>query len=154
MTFEVSPIGIVRSDRAEVVDDNWGSVESVIDLDRTVLDVDATLGLGDFSHLEVVYGFHRCDPAATTTGSRHPRGDTTLPRVGVLAQRVKDRPNHLGVSRCEIVDVDGLRIRVRGLDAIDGSPVLDVKPFLQSMVPERADVTEPAWVASVMKNYF
>ncbi|OZC86554.1 tRNA (N6-threonylcarbamoyladenosine(37)-N6)-methyltransferase TrmO [Rhodococcus sp. 06-412-2C] len=154
MTLEVSPIGIVRSDRAEVVDDNWGSVESVIDLDRTVLDVDATLGLADFSHLEVVYGFHRCDPAATTTGSRHPRGDSTLPRVGVLAQRVKDRPNHLGVSRCEIVDVDGLRIRVRGLDAIDGSPVLDVKPFLQSMVPERADVTEPAWVASVMKNYF
>ncbi|OZE19285.1 tRNA (N6-threonylcarbamoyladenosine(37)-N6)-methyltransferase TrmO [Rhodococcus sp. 05-2254-6] len=154
MAFDVSPIGIVRSERAEVVDDNWGSVESVIDLHDSVLDADSTLGLAEFSHLEVVYGFHLCDPAATTTGSRHPRGDTTLPRVGVLAQRVKDRPNHLGVSRCEIVDVDGLRIRVRGLDAIDGSPVLDVKPFLQSMVPERADVTEPAWVASVMKNYF
>ncbi|KQU58863.1 tRNA-Thr(GGU) m(6)t(6)A37 methyltransferase TsaA [Rhodococcus sp. Leaf278] len=154
MAIEVSPIGIVRSDRAEVVDDNWGSVESVIELDETVLDVDATLGLAEFSHLEVVCAFHRCDPGATTTGARHPRGDTTLPRVGVLAQRVKDRPNNLGVSRCEVVGVEGLRIRVRGLDAIDGSPVLDVKPFLQSMVPDRADVTEPAWVASVMNNYF
>lgn len=80
MAFDVSPIGIVRSDRAEVVDDNWGSVEAVIDLDASVLDADATLGLDEFSHLEVVYGFHLCDPAATTTGSRHPRGDTTLPR--------------------------------------------------------------------------
>lgn len=154
MALHVSPIGMVRSDRAEVVDDNWGSVESVIELDETVLDADATLGLGEFSHLEVVYGFHLCDPDSTTVGSRHPRGDTTLPRVGVLAQRVKDRPNHLGVSRCEILDVDGLRVRVRGLDAIDGSPVFDVKPFLQSMVPRREDVTEPTWVASVMKNYF
>ena len=154
MAFEISAIGTVRTDRAEVVDDNWGSVESVIDLDESVLDADATLGLAEFSHLEVVYGFHRCDPAATTTGSRHPRGDTTLPRVGVLAQRVKDRPNHLGVSRCEIVHVDGLRVRVRGLDAIDGSPVFDVKPFLQSMVPDRAGVAEPTWVASGLKNYF
>ncbi|MFI8569160.1 TrmO family methyltransferase [Rhodococcus sp. NPDC078407] len=154
MAFEISAIGTVRTDRAEVVDDNWGSVESVIDLHDSVLDADATLGLTEFSHLEVVYGFHRCDPAATTTGSRHPRGDTTLPRVGVLAQRVKDRPNHLGVSRCEIVHVDGLHVRVRGLDAIDGSPVFDVKPFLQSMVPDRAAVAEPTWVASVMKNYF
>ena len=154
MAFEMSPIGIVRSDRAEVVDDNWGVVESVIELDEDMLDADATLGLEDFSHLEVVFGFHLCDPEATTIGSRHPRGDTSLPRVGVLAQRVKDRPNHLGVSRCEIVDVDRLRIRVRGLDAIDGSPVFDVKPFLQSMVPAREDVSEPSWVASVMKNYF
>lgn len=154
MAFDVSPIGIVRSDRAEVLDDNWGPVESVIELDETVLDADATLGLEEFSHLEVVYRFHLCDPDSTTVGSRHPRGDRTLPRVGVLAQRVKDRLNHLGVSRCEIVHVDGLRIRVRGLDAIDGSPVLDVKPFLQSMVPVREDVREPAWVASVMRNYF
>jgi tRNA-Thr(GGU) m(6)t(6)A37 methyltransferase TsaA len=152
--FAVSPIGVVRSDRAEVVDDNWGEVVSVIELDETVLDADATLGLEEFSHLEVVYRFHLCDPDSTTLGSRHPRGDTTLPRVGVLAQRVKDRPNHLGVSRCEIVEVQGLRIRVRGLDAIDGSPIFDVKPFLQSMVPTREEVTEPAWVASVMKNYF
>ncbi|MBY4381911.1 SAM-dependent methyltransferase [Rhodococcus fascians] len=154
MDFAVSPIGVVRSDRAEVVDDNWGAVVSVIELDETVLDADATLGLEEFSHLEVVYRFHLCDPDSATLGSRHPRGDTTLPRVGVLAQRVKDRPNHLGVSRCEIVEVQGLRIRVRGLDAIEGSPIFDVKPFLQSMVPTREDVTEPAWVASVMKNYF
>lgn len=158
MAFDVSPIGIVRSERAEVMDDNWGSVESVLDLQRQCarrrLDPRSRGILPPRSGLRLPPVRSGRDDHRLAAPPRHPRGDTTLPRVGVLAQRVKDRPNHLGVSRCEIVDVDGLRIRVRGLDAIDGTPVFDVKPFLQSMVPEREDVKEPTWVASVMKNYF
>ncbi|GGN09472.1 tRNA-Thr(GGU) m(6)t(6)A37 methyltransferase TsaA [Actinoplanes campanulatus] len=150
----MTPIGIVRNERTTPEDDHWGKVDSVIELDATQVDADATLGLEEFSHIEVVFSFHLCDPARTTRGARHPRGNTALPKVGVLAQRVKDRPNHLGVSRCELIRVDGLRLHVRGLDAIDGTPVLDVKAFLSAMVPPVEAVREPAWVHDVMKSYY
>lgn len=66
---------------------------------------------------------------------------------------MKDRPNHLGISRCELLQVDGLHLHVRGLDAIDGTPVLDIKPYLTSMAPA-TEVREPAWVHEVMKAYW
>lgn len=153
MSVAVTPIGTVRNERSEIVDDGWGSIVSTIALDPSVLDADAVLGLDAFSHVEVVFLFHRCDERDTERAARHPRGNVDLPRVGVLAQRVKDRPNHIGVSRCELLEVGDLQLRVRGLDALDGTPVLDVKPFLSTMVPPPERVSEPAWVSTVMKNY-
>ncbi|MEV0895317.1 SAM-dependent methyltransferase [Actinoplanes sp. NPDC049802] len=150
----MTPIGIVHNERTTPEDDYWGKIDSVIELDPTQVDAESTLGLEEFSHLEVIFSFHLCDPAKTTRGARHPRGDTAWPKVGVLAQRVKDRPNHLGVSRCELLRVDGLRLHVRGLDAIDGTPVLDVKAYLSAMVPPAAAVREPGWVHEVMKSYY
>jgi tRNA-Thr(GGU) m(6)t(6)A37 methyltransferase TsaA len=150
----IVPIGTVRSARAEPTDDHWGPVTADIVLDGAVLDPAAVAGLTDFSHLEVVFRFHLCAEEDTVRGARHPRGRTDLPRVGVLAQRVKDRPNHLGVSRCELIGVDGLTLHVRGLDAVDGTPVLDIKPFLTAMVPDRGDVREAGWVEDVMKAYY
>ncbi len=152
--IEVRPIGVVRSPRSEVVDDHWGTVTSAVVLNPDIFEIAAVTGLEEFSHLEVVFFFNRCSAADVVTGARHPRGHTDLPLVGVLAQRVKDRPNHLGVSRCEIVDVDGLTVHVRGLDAVDGTPVLDVKPYLSSMVPPPSSVREPAWLAEVMHSYY
>jgi tRNA-Thr(GGU) m(6)t(6)A37 methyltransferase TsaA len=153
-TLSVTPIGTVRTARTTPEDDHWGPVTSVIELDDTQLSADAVAGLDEFSHLEVVYSFHLCDPAKTTRGARHPRGNADLPRVGVLAQRVKDRPNHLGVSRCELLKVEGLHLHVQGLDAIDGTPVLDIKPYLTEMNPPAAEIREPAWVHEVMKSYW
>jgi tRNA-Thr(GGU) m(6)t(6)A37 methyltransferase TsaA len=152
--LSLTPIGIVHTARTTPEDDFWGSVESVIELDETQVDADATRGLEEFSHIEVVFSFHLCDPERTTRGARHPRGNTALPKVGVLAQRVKDRPNHLGVSRCELIAVDGLRLRVRGLDAIDGTPVLDVKAYLSAMSPTPETVREADWVHDVMESYY
>jgi tRNA (Thr-GGU) A37 N-methylase len=86
-------------------------------------------------------------------GARHPRGRTDWPKVGIFAQRAKARPNRIGVTTCELVDVDGLDLRVRGLDAIDGTPVLDVKPYMQAFGP-RGEVREPEWVAELMANYW
>jgi tRNA-Thr(GGU) m(6)t(6)A37 methyltransferase TsaA len=152
--ISLAPIGVVRGGRVTPEDDYWGSVTSVIELDPVQLSTEAVRGLGDFSHLEVVFQFHLCDPGRVERGSRHPRGRAELPLTGVLAQRVKDRPNHLGVSRCELVSVDGLRLHVRGLDAVDGTPVLDVKPFLLSMIPPSAAVREAGWVDAVMEHYY
>lgn len=153
MIITSTPIGTIRSERSEIVDDGWGPIVSTIVLDPDVFEPAAVLGLDEFSHVEVIFTFHLCQESDTQRGARHPRDNTSLPRVGVLAQRVKDRPNHLGVSRCELLSVDGMELVVRGLDAIDGTPVLDVKPFLSAMVPAPDSVKEPDWVSSVMKNY-
>lgn len=93
------------------------------------------------------------DPAAGCTGARRPRGRTTWPAVGILAQRAKDRPNRLGLTVCRMTGVDGAGIDVVRLDAVDGTPVLDVKPHLAGFGP-RGEVREPAWATELMARYW
>jgi len=67
----------------------------------------------------------------------HPRGDASRPEEGVFSTRSPDRPNPIGLHRVEIVAVDGARVRVRNLEALDGTPILDVKPILSRDADER-----------------
>lgn len=147
------PIGYVRGPRTEPLDDAWGNVESVIAIDDR-FPVESLAGLDEFSHIEVVYLFHLADPEAVTLGSRRPRGRAHLPEVGIFAQRNKDRPNHIGVSRCTLVGIEGRDVTVRGLDAIDGTPVLDLKPYFVSFAPIPGVVREPLWVEEITGEYF
>jgi tRNA (adenine37-N6)-methyltransferase len=149
----IRPIGVVRSLRSALTDDNWGAVESVIELDGTRLTAESILGLDQFSHLEVIYFLNQVGEGDVETGARHPRNRTDWPRVGILAQRAKRRPNRIGVSCCELRSVDGLRLTVRGLDAVDGTPVLDVKPYFREFAP-RSEVKQPTWVADLMSEYY
>lgn len=135
--------------RAEVEDDAWASVTSTIELDIDVLEATATLGLDGFSDIEVVFVFDRVDPPSGVHRSRHPRGRTDWPEVGILAQRGKDRPDRIGLTVCGVVRVDGRTIEVAGLDAVDGTPVLDVEPFMADFAP-RTSVREPAWATDLM----
>ena len=151
--LHMRPIGQVRSPRAEAVDDDWDSITSTIELDPQVLDGDATTGLSDFSHIEVVYVFDQVDPATVTTGARRPRGNADWPSVGILAQRAKNRPNRLGVTVCRLLAVDDLRITVAALDAIDGTPVLDIKPYMTEF-SARGEVRQPAWSRELMSGYW
>jgi tRNA-Thr(GGU) m(6)t(6)A37 methyltransferase TsaA len=152
-TFEIQPIGVVRADRNEPVDDGWDSVPSRIELDPAVIDVEATLGLDAFSHIEVVFVFDQVDPAEVCRGARHPRGRDDWPLVGILAQRAKDRPNRLGVTTCSVVRVEGSTIVVSGLDAIDGTPVVDIKPHMDGFAPRGAH-REPEWAGELMAGYW
>jgi tRNA-Thr(GGU) m(6)t(6)A37 methyltransferase TsaA len=149
--FTVTPIGVVRGGRTEIYEDNWGGVTATIVLDPAEVELTATAGLEDFSHVDVVFRFHLA--VSTRRGAFHPRGNPAWPPVGVLAGRSPLRPNHLGVSSCELLGVDGLELTVRGLDALDGSPVLDVKPYLREMAP-RGEVREPEWARSIMRDYY
>ena len=149
----VLPIGTVVGGRTEPIDDDWDAVEATIVLDPDQLDADATAGLEEFSHLDVVFAFHRVPDAEIERGVRHPRGRTDWPVVGILAQRGKGRPNRLGVSTCALLCVDGLVLRVRGLDAIDGTPVLDVKAHFVEMGP-REPVRQTAWSTELMHGYW
>lgn len=150
----MTPIGVVRNERTEAIDDDWDRVNSRIELDLALLGADATAGLRDFSHVEVVYVFDRVDPDGVERGSRRPRGNPAWPETGILAQRAKNRPNRIGVTVCELMAVRlGGVIEVRGLDAIDGTPVLDVKPYMAEFGP-RGDVLQPAWSSELMAGYW
>ncbi|MET7304631.1 SAM-dependent methyltransferase [Embleya sp. NPDC005575] len=146
-------IGRVSCPRVELADDHWGNVTSVIRLDPEQFGPDALSGLTDFSHLEVVFHFHRVPDAAIETGARHPRGNSDWPLVGIFAQRGKNRPNRLAVSRCSLVRLDGLDIHVRGLDAVDGTPVLDLKPYMREFDP-RGETHQPPWSTELMSDYY
>lgn len=150
----MTPIGVVHNARTEATDDDWDRVNSVIQLDLDVLGDDATTGLGSFSHVEVVYVFDRVTPETVVRGSRHPRGNPDWPEVGILAQRAKNRPNRIGTTVCELMAVlPGGVVEVRGLDAIDGSPVLDIKPYLAEFGP-RGEVIQPGWSNELMASYW
>ncbi len=131
----LTPVGFVRGGRSEPVDDGWDAVEARIELDAARFTPDATASLRDFSHVEVVFHFDRVPDGEVNSGARHPRGRADWPLVGIFAQRGKGRPNRIGVTACALLSVDGLTLRVRGLDAIDGTPVLDVKPVMRGFLP-------------------
>lgn len=147
------PIGHVRGGRIEPIDDAWDSVEARIELDPALFGAEATAGLRDFSHIEVVYHFDRVPDDEIQTGARHPRGRRDWPKVGILAQRGKGRPNRIGVCVCRLLDVQGLTLHVRGLDAIDGTPVLDIKPVMKGFLP-RGEIREPDWAEKIMREYW
>ena len=146
-------IGKVISDRAEVIDDNWDRVDSYVLLDKDRFTVDALIGLDSFSHVEVIFFMNRVDVRKIETGARHPRNNVDWPKAGIFAQRAKNRPNQIGSTICKIKKVDGLQLHLEGLDAVDGTPVLDIKPWLKEFGP-RGSVAQPEWSSELMRGYW
>jgi len=147
------PIGHVRGGRDAALDDDWDSVIATIELDGKHFTPEATRSLDDFSHIEVIFHFDQVNDDEVQKGARHPRERTDWPMVGIFAQRGKGRPNRIGVTMCKLERVDGLVLHVRGLDAIDGTPVLDIKPVMKGFLP-REVIREPAWAEELMKGYW
>lgn len=150
--IQIVPVGYVRNPRREIEDDFWGGVVSEIVMDPAFGE-ESILGLEDFSHAEVTFHFHGVPEAKVVTGARHPRNDASWPRVGIFAQRGKNRPNRLGLATVRILERDGAVIRVRDLDAIDGTPVVDIKPVIREFLPV-GDVRQPAWATELMREYW
>lgn len=153
MTIEMTLIGRVEGGRDVPEDDDWGQSRARVVLDPARFDDEALLGLDSFSHAEIVYVFDRVGEHQIVTGARHPRGNTAWPRIGIFAQRGKNRPNRIGVTVCEIVAVNGRTLEVKGLDAIDGTPVLDIKPVMSGFLP-RGAIREPDWARAIMEAYW
>jgi tRNA-Thr(GGU) m(6)t(6)A37 methyltransferase TsaA len=153
MSIVMTPIGRVEGGRAIPEDDDWGQSLACIVLDPARFDDEALMGLETFSHAEVVYVFDKVTDDQIVTGARHPRGNTDWPRIGIFAQRGKNRPNRIGVTVCEIIAVAGRVLEVKGLDAIDGTPVLDIKPVMSGFSP-RGRHREPAWAREIMEKYW
>ncbi len=151
MTIRIEPIGHVSSPVTEPVDDGWGEVVSEVRLKPEL-----AAGLTDlesFSHVIVVFWMHdaKFDPASDLT--RRHRGRADMPETGIFAQRARHRPNRIGITPVTLLGVDGATVKVRGLDAIDGTPVLDVKPYMP--VFDRVDeATVPEYIDRLMADYF
>ncbi|RXJ71863.1 tRNA (N6-threonylcarbamoyladenosine(37)-N6)-methyltransferase TrmO [Veronia nyctiphanis] len=148
----IAPIGYVKSTRVEAVDDDWDQETSYIELDSHY-ESDALSGLSEFSHIEVIFFFNKVDKSNINVGSRHPRNNSEWPKVGIFAQRGKNRPNRLGVTICRVVGVDKNKIYVQGLDAIDNTPVIDIKPVMAEFLP-RGTVAQPEWSKEIMSGYW
>jgi tRNA-Thr(GGU) m(6)t(6)A37 methyltransferase TsaA len=151
--FEFKPIAVVRSSVVRPADDIWGNVQCRIELDAQRFTQDCLAGLADFSHVEVVFLLHLISEFDVATGLRHPRNRTDWPKVGIFAQRGRNRPNRMGVTICRLLSVEGLSLQVAGLDAIDGTPVLDVKPYMQEFAA-RGEVRQPEWSRELMAGYW
>ena len=152
MKFEIEAIGRVEGARGVAEDDFWGDTQSCIVLADRFED-EALRGLEDFSHVEVLFVFDRVDPAKVVAGARHPRNNRDWPAVGIFAQRGKGRPNRIGSTICRVLRREGRRLYVAELDAIDGTPVIDLKPVMREFLP-RTPVAQPAWSSELMREYW
>lgn len=152
MSYRLEPIGHVTAQRPSSEDDFWGNELATIRLTDSFAP-EALQGLADFSHVEVLYLFHAVDPAKVVSGARHPRNNADWPAVGIFAQRGKNRPNRIGSTICRLLSVQGTQLVVGELDAIDGTPVLDIKPVMTEFLP-RQPVSQPRWSSELMANYW
>lgn len=150
--IEMTPIGFVVGGRNASIDDNWDNVQAKIILTDDY-SPDALAGLQDFSHIEVIFHFNKVPLEKIETGARHPRNNKDWPMVGIFAQRGKNRPNRIGSTICQIISIADKSIEVRGLDAIEGTPILDIKPVMQEFLP-RGEIKQPNWVGELMAGYW
>ncbi|MBK6875723.1 MAG: SAM-dependent methyltransferase [Ignavibacteria bacterium] len=150
--YSIEPIGFVKNSRKKIEDDFWGDVVSEIIISDKISS-ESLLGIDDFSHLEIIFYFHMADLAKINISASHPRDNKDFPRVGIFAQRKKARPNLLGSSIVKLLSVNGSTLKVSGLDAVDETPVIDIKPVVREFLPNE-EIIQPEWETELMKNYW
>lgn len=143
----VRPIGFVRNDAKEKppIEYKWDDTVSEIVIDRGLSE--ALDGLEDFSHIVVLFRFDRAIVTGDLPPKTHPRGDPNKPLVGRFATRSPHRPNSIGMTTVRLLERRGNILKVKGLDALDGSPVLDIKPYIPRS-DDPTDVRVPSWITS------
>ena len=149
--YVLRPIGEVKSPVKDPVDEGWGTIESLILVEEELRE--GLRGLADFSHVLVVSLLHGAHFEPERHLVRRPRGLADMPEIGIFAQRAKDRPNPIGVTVCPIVQVNADGVVVTGLDAIDGTPILDLKPYFP-VFDTAPNARVPEWVDRLMAGYF
>jgi len=124
--IRLKPIGFVRTDAVgdEVRDMN---VISQIVLNREY--TEALEGIEEFSHIFVIFWLHKIPAEDRKTLKVHPRGRSDMPLLGIFATRSPHRPNPIGLTRVKLLKAEGNLLTIQSLDALDGTPVLDIKPF-------------------------
>ncbi|MCY4616487.1 MAG: tRNA (N6-threonylcarbamoyladenosine(37)-N6)-methyltransferase TrmO [Chloroflexi bacterium] len=139
--IEMTPIGVVRSDERDVRRQDWSRVRSEVEL-RPEL-ADTLEGLDGFSHVIVVGWLDQIPGELRERRQAHPGGDERLPLLGSFALRGA-RPNPVAVTVCRLRGIKGSTLRVEGLDLVDGTPVLDVKPYI-AVYDAVPDAKLPRW---------
>lgn len=151
MEIKLKSIATIKNSRTETIDDNWETIVAEITLADDI-PTEVFESISDFSHLEIIYYFDKVKNEDIVYSGR-PRGNPNYPLVGIFGQRKKDRPNKIGLCTVELLEHNGRTIKVKYLDAIDGTPVLDIKPVFKEFQP-KTEIIQPIWVADLMKNYW
>ncbi len=151
MSIFLNPVAIVKNNRKDLSDDFWGTVISEIEL-LPGIPAEAFNGIDEFSHLEIIFHFDKSDKSKIVFNG-HPRGNKNWPQVGIFAQRKRDRPNGIGLTIVELLKREGKSIWVKYLDAIDGTPILDIKPVMKEFLPN-GELCQPQWSHELMKEYW
>ncbi len=141
--FNITPIGHVKNDVHDAGFDAWKTLVSRLLIDERYSE--ALEGLDEFSHLLVISRLHL---PGTVHLKRHPRDRQDLPVVGIFATRSQMRPNRLGLHLVRLLERQGAQLVVAGLDAVDGTPVIDIKPY----IPQQDAVTSakvPGWIRKI-----
>ncbi len=138
--FDLKPVGFVKNDVHDLKFRDWKNLVSRLVIDHRY--ASALEGLEEFSHLFVISRLHL--PGRVLL-KRHPRNREDLPIVGVFATRSQMRPNRLGLHLVRLLERKATELIVQGLDLIDGTPLIDIKPYLPAQ-DTRASATVPAWV--------
>ena len=149
-SIEMLPIGRVENTVSEKKDTAWGGNVSTIILDDQY--AGGLSGLDQFSHAIILYYLDQAQFVKEKHLQRRPQNREDMPMVGIFSQRAKDRPNRIGMTSVEIVSVSGRTLTVKGLDAVNGTPVLDIKPYYP--VYDRKEAVVPGWVNRLMEHYF
>jgi tRNA (adenine37-N6)-methyltransferase len=148
----IAPIGYVKNSRSGMRDDYWGNVTSDILISENFPE-ECLDGIDTFSHLEIIFYFDKAASEEIVFGASHPRGNKAWPKVGIFAQRKKDRPNHIGTTIVKLISRKGRTITVQGLDADSNTPVVDIKPVVKEFLPEK-ETHQPAWMTELMRDYW
>lgn len=151
MEITLRPIAFVKNSRTTPIDDNWKEIITDIELAEHI-PTEAFENISQFSHLEIIYFFDKVKSEDIVFSGR-PRGNPDYPLVGIFGQRKKDRPNTIGLATVKLLEHKGRTIKVEFLDAIDGTPVIDIKPVFKEFEPQ-GHIKQPIWVADLMKNYW
>ena len=138
------PIGFVRNAMKERTDKRLKLTElfSEIEVDEKL--AEALDGLKDFSHIIILYWMHQVKPEDFVLKG-HPMGNTEVPVKGLFALRSPNRPNPIGKATVRLLEIKGNVLKLQGLDAIDGTPVIDIKPYIPGY-DSAADAKTPDWV--------
>ncbi|MET8678206.1 SAM-dependent methyltransferase [Streptomyces sp. NPDC004647] len=151
-SFQVRAVAQVVGGHSEPADDFQGGVQSVIRLNEG-FPLETLQGIDAFSHLLVVWQFHRASPDAVALHARSPRDNPDWPATGTFVHRNHRRPNQLAVSFPRLLKVEGRDLHVTDLDAVDGTPIIDLAPYFQEMGP-RGAVTQPNWPTQMLQDYW
>ncbi|MGP3756996.1 SAM-dependent methyltransferase [Streptomyces sp. IBSNAI001] len=151
-TYEVESIATVVGGHTRVQDDYQGGIESVIRLDDAY-PLETLQGIAEFSHLTVTWRFHLARAKDVQLHARNPRGNPRWPATGTFVHRNHRRPNQLATSYPRLLKVEGRDLLVTDLDAVDGTPIIDLAPYFQEMGP-LGDVRQPAWPGEMLSAYW
>lgn len=143
--MKLKAIGTVRNDVKELVRHGWREVVSDIVMDSSL--TEALDGLEQFSHLIVLYWMHRLTPGRKLPLKTHPMGKPELPLMGRFATRSPSRPNPVGQATVRLLERRGNILKVKGLDAVDGTPVIDIKPYIPGY-DSADDAKAPRWTTN------